>query len=99
MTQPTLNILFSVAFLTTLWYLIECVIFTRRLETKNRTEWEAMGRPSLWDIRAQGPLLAILLGTSSLGPIQDDYRQQLLRIRVLLATAFSLMVVVAIGTA
>ena len=98
MTNQTIAILFAVAFAPTLWYLIECVFFSHRLKKQNRTEWEALDRPSLWDIRSQWPLLKIFLGVVPLGPSLDGYRQQLLRIRALLAISFSLMLVLSFQT-
>ena len=98
MTNQTIAIIFAVAFAATLWYLIECVLFSHRLKMQNRTEWEALDRPSLWDIRSQWPLLKVFLGVAPLGPSLTGYRHQLLRIRVLLAISFSLMLVVASQT-
>jgi hypothetical protein len=98
MTNQTIAVVFGFAFAATLWYLIECVVFSHRLKKENRAEWEALDRPSLWDVRSQWPLLKIFLGAAPLGPALADYRQQLLRIRVLLAVSFSLMLVVASRT-
>ena len=95
MTNQTIAVVFAVAFAATLWYLIECVIFSLRLKRRNRAEWEALDRPSIWDISSQWPLLKIFLGVAPLGPTLAGYRQQLLRIRVLLAVGFVLMLVVA----
>ena len=88
MTPPWLVAVFAVAFATTIWYLAECFVFAHRLETKHRAGWEALGRPSLWEVRAQQSYLKVILGFAQLGSELSGLLPQLHRIRLLLAVSF-----------
>ncbi|MGO4223667.1 hypothetical protein AB4Y64_17670 [Lysobacter sp. TAF61] len=96
MTEQWLLVAFAIAFAATFWYLGECMVFFHRLETKHRTQWEAMGRPSIWDARSFGPYLKILLGLTPLGPDMAGCTRQLRRIRALLAVGLSAYLVVSL---
>ena len=96
MTEQWLLVVFAIAFAATFWYLGECMVFFHRLETKHHAQWEALGRPSIWDVRSFGSYMKILLGISPLGPELAGCASQLRRIRVLLSVGLGAYMVVSL---
>jgi hypothetical protein len=89
-----LDLTFVVAVIASFWYLTECSLFGHQFETKHPEAWQRAGGPSIWNTRAQQPLLMFILGFAKLEPAQADLMPQLQRMRLLLAAGAIPMMVV-----
>lgn len=95
-----MKIAFGLAFVFTVFYLIEVAMFLRGLRTDSESDWVALGSPGLFDLSRQVPALALLVGIRRL-PASAGVatRAHLLAARVTGLIGLTLMMVVLVRDA